>query len=221
MKSERFNCADPEQLLEGMRKARMAIGRGKLVVVPTDTGYAVVADAFRAQALEALRDARGMPEQAPLGVFVPGIPTLRALSEEEHPELENLVKEFWPGGLSIIVAARESLAWDLGLTKGTVALRMPSNRFTLELLSETGPLASSQASAVGQPPVGTVQEAKDQLGDSVAVYLADDASVSVEEPSTILDSTGLDRPQGRLRLLRVGAIPALEIHEIVSVERFA
>lgn len=221
MTHELFECSEPDQLLEGMRKARAAIGRGKVVMVPTDTSYALVANAFKPQAVQALREARGMAPQAPVGVFLPGIPTLDALAEDVPADVRALAQEFWPGALTLIVPARESLLWELGDTKGTVALRMPSHRIALELLSETGPLATSQASLVGQSAAATAEEVRNSLGDSVAVYLADDASLGDLEPSTVIDATSLDKPQGRLRLVRNGAIPSADIWEVVPADRFA
>jgi len=219
--SETFDTADPNQLLEGMRKARMAIGQGRMVVIPTDTGYAVVADAFKASAVQGLREVRQMPAGAPLGVFLPGIPTLRALAEDPPELVTRLAGEFWPGALTLIVPAGESLAWDLGETKGTVALRMPSHRIALELLSETGPLVASQAAPVGTKPPATIAKVQELLGDGVAVYVGDDATVGREGLSTVIDASTVDKPQGRLRLVREGVISRGDIFEVVPEEHFA
>ena len=54
-----------------------------------------------------------------------------------------LVEEFWPGPLTLVCHAQSSLQWDLGDTRGTVAVRMPDHEVTLEILERTGPLAVS------------------------------------------------------------------------------
>lgn len=221
MSSSVFDTDDPRTLLEGMRAARMAIGRGRVVCVPTDTQYALVADAFKPSAVAALRAVRGMPERAPLAVLVPGIPTLAALAESVPDEVRDLVKEFWPGALTVITAAGESLMWDLGDTKGTVALRMPSHRIALELLSETGPLVASGAYPVGGSGGLRLEEAQTVFGDSVAVYLSAGDSGAAGTGSTVIDATGLDKPGGKLRVLREGAIPVADIYEVISASRFA
>lgn len=220
MSNALFDCREPAALLEGMRKARMAIGRGKVVCVPTDTVYGLVADAFKPSATKALRDARGMVENDPLGVLLPGIPTLRALADNVADEVHALAGEFWPGALTIITAAGESLMWDLGNTQGTVALRMPSERIVLELLSETGPLVASSAYRVGETGGLRAEDAEATFGGDVAVYLSSGASYSAGILSTVIDATGLDRPGGRLRLVREGAIPATDIYAVVDVSRF-
>jgi tRNA threonylcarbamoyl adenosine modification protein (Sua5/YciO/YrdC/YwlC family) len=153
-----YSCLDTKEALTGLRMARMAIGRGQLVVVPTDTVYGIAADAFNPDAVNALLAAKGRGRQSPPPVLIDGIPTLTALAETVTDEMTALVREFWPGGLTIVVPARETLQWDLGDTGGTVAVRMPASDIARELLSETGPLAVSSANLTGQPaasvPVG-------------------------------------------------------------------
>jgi len=209
-----YDCSVDSELLTGMRLARTAIGRGDLVVVPTDTVYGVAADAFNAAAVQKLIDAKGRTRQAPPPVLIPGIPTLDALAAFVPDEVRTLVARYWPGGLTIILPARESLVWDLGETHGTVALRMPSNRLALELLSETGPLAVSSANLTGQPAATTAAAAEAMLGESVSVYLDGGESGSIA--STIVDATALVRPDGKLRILRDGAIPAAELRELLG-----
>jgi tRNA threonylcarbamoyl adenosine modification protein (Sua5/YciO/YrdC/YwlC family) len=222
-----FDTADAAQLLEGMRLARAAIGRGELVVIPTDTVYGIAADAFSAAAVQRLLDAKGRDRTAPPPVLVPGLPTLDALAEVVPEPVRALVDEFWPGGLTVILRARGTLDWDLGETRGTVALRMPSDRIALELLSETGPLAVSSANRTGQPAATTAAEAEAQLGDSIAVYLdAGESAVGyapehARSGSTIVDATALEHPDGRLRIVRHGVIPDEEIVRVVGAERCA
>lgn len=219
--TELFSLAKPAELLEGMRKARLAIGRGQVVVAPTDTAYALVADAFKPPALASLRALRHMPDGSPLGVFVPGIPTLQALSEDVPDPVSALAREFWPGSLTLIVPARESLTWDLGDTQGTVALRMPGHRATLELLSETGPLAAAQASLVcGKSYQRATRIAEVLSGKDLAVVLQADKDVHPSSLSTVIDTTGLSRGAGKLRIVREGAIPRDDIFEVVSQEFF-
>ncbi|MCU1439953.1 MAG: Threonylcarbamoyl-AMP synthase [Rhodoglobus sp.] len=214
-----YDCSVDAELLTGMRLARTAIGRGDLVVIPTDTVYGVAADAFNPRAVQKLIEAKGRTRQAPPPVLIPGIPTLDALAQEVPGEVRMLVARYWPGGLTIILPAQSSLVWDLGETRGTVALRMPANRIALELLSETGPLAVSSANSTGKPAATTTAEAEGMLGDSVSVYLDDGPGGTVA--STIVDATGLLVPEGKLRIVREGAIPVDEIRELVGADRCA
>ncbi|HEU4806766.1 MAG TPA: L-threonylcarbamoyladenylate synthase [Homoserinimonas sp.] len=207
------DCSNPDELLTGMRLARVAIGRGELVVLPTDTVYGIAADAFNPIAVQRLLDAKGRTRQSPPPVLIPGIPTLDALASEVPEQVRALVAEFWPGGLTVILPARDSLQWDLGETGGTVALRMPDNRVALELLSETGPLAVSSANLTGEPPAETVAAAQSMLGDSVSVYL--DGGAGGAAGSTIVDATGLLLEGGELKIVRHGVISADAISEVI------
>jgi L-threonylcarbamoyladenylate synthase len=225
------DCSVESELLAGMRLARRAIGSGELVVIPTDTVYGVAADAFSAAAVQRLLDAKGRERTSPPPVLIPGIPTLDALAAEVPDAVRKLVAEFWPGGLTVILRAQPSLQWDLGETRGTVALRMPANRIALELLSETGPLAVSSANLSGMPSATTAQAAEVMLGDRVAVYLdGGEAGTEYEAigerpgdtSSTIVDATWLDADgSGVLRIVRSGVVSRERIVEVVGEDLVA
>jgi tRNA threonylcarbamoyl adenosine modification protein (Sua5/YciO/YrdC/YwlC family) len=176
--------------------------------------------------VQALLDAKGRGRQSPPPVLVPGIPTLDALAETVPDVVRELVEKFWPGGLTVILPARTSLVWDLGETRGTVALRMPAHPVALELLAETGPLAVSSANKTGEPAAATAAQALAALGDHVAVYLdggeVGAANTDAPDPgSTIVDATGLTVHDGKLRIVRHGVIPDQAIIDIVGAERCA
>ncbi|AGW42021.1 translation factor [Leifsonia xyli subsp. cynodontis DSM 46306] len=218
-----YDCSVDSDLLAGMRLARGAIGRGELVVIPTDTVYGVAADAFSPAAVQRLLDAKGRGRQSPPPVLVPGLPTLAALAEHVPAEVEALVEAFWPGGLTIVLPAAPSLVWDLGETSGTVALRMPQDRIALELLAETGPLAVSSANLTGRPAARTAREAEGMLGDAVAVYLdggeagsAYDRVEGRDSSSTIVDATALASGAGGLRVLRHGVVTVDQLRAVAG-----
>lgn len=206
------DCSDPAELLTGMRLARTAIARGELVVMPTDTVYGVAADAFSASAVQRLLDAKGRGRQSPPPVLIPNLATLDALAASVPAEARALAEAFWPGGLTVILPARESLQWDLGETAGTVALRMPADPVALALLAETGPLAVSSANLTGRPAASDVDEAQRMLGDTIAVYL--DGGRGGAEGSTIVDATRI--ASDGVRIVRHGAIPDAAITEVLE-----
>lgn len=216
-----YDCSVDSELLSGTRLARAAIGRGELVVMPTDTVYGVAADAFDPTAVQRLLDAKGRGRQSPPPVLVKGRETLAALTDHVPDVVQPLLDEFWPGPLTVIFTAQRSLSWDLGETRGTVALRMPSHPLALELLAETGPLAVSSANLTGQPAATTAADARDMLGDSVSVYLeAGPAGTGYEHrPGANTGSTIVDASAGRdgvLRIVRHGVLPDDEIVRVVG-----
>ena len=124
---------------------------------------------------------------------------------------QDLIDEFWPGALTLVFRASPTLLWDLGDTKGTVALRMPLHAVALDVLKQTGPLAVSSANRTGQPAATTADEAQQQLGEAVSVYL-DGGPCADNVPSTILDLTGTIPT-----LLRAGAISVDRLRTVASV----
>jgi tRNA threonylcarbamoyl adenosine modification protein (Sua5/YciO/YrdC/YwlC family) len=218
-----FDCSDDDGLAEGTSQARTAIENGDLIVLPTDTVYGIGADAFSATAVASLLAAKGRGRQSPPPVLIPALATLDALAETVPQEARDLAGAFWPGGLTIVLPAQPSLSWDLGETKGTVALRMPNNPVALALLRSTGPLAVSSANKTGMPAATTAQEAEGMLGDSVQIYLdggqvgGDYAESGVTETSsTIVDATALACGSGKIRILRHGVISDEQIREVVG-----
>lgn len=220
-----YDCSVDEERSTGMRLARSAIGRGALVVIPTDTVYGLAADAFNPEAVQKLLDAKGRDRQSPPPVLIPGIPTLDALAQDVPEPVRALVAEFWPGGLTVVLTAQSSLVWDLGETRGTVALRMPRNQVALDLLAETGPLAVSSANTSGLPSAIDVIGAEEMLGISVAVYLDGGVAGLDYEPigdragdtsSTIVDATGFATNGGKLVIVRNGVISRAAIEAVIG-----
>jgi len=221
-----YDLSVDSELLAGLRRARGAVGRGELVVLPTDTVYGVAADAFDPAAVQRLLDAKGRGRQSPPPVLIKGQDTLAALTSTVPDLVRPLLDEFWPGPLTVIFRAQASLSWDLGETRGTVALRVPSHRIALELLEETGPLAVSSANLTGKPAAESAGDARRMLGDSVSVYLDDGpAGTSYEHMagantgSTIVDATaGAD---GVLRIVRHGVLSDADVIRVVGADALA
>src|SRR5215467_11645297 len=206
--SARYDCTDPEQRAKGISEAAAVLRKGELAVLPTDTVYGVGADAFSPDAVTALLAAKGRGRQVPPPVLVGSRRAAFALVENVSTSGNDLIDEFWPGGLTLVFRSARSLVWDLGETKGTVAVRMPLHAVALDLLKESGPLAVSSANSTGSPPATTAADAESQLGDAVAVYL-DGGPCTADVPSTIVDLTG-PIP----RLLRKGVIPVQRLREV-------
>lgn len=206
----RFDMGVAAERPLGLEQAAEAVRRGELVVLPTDTVYGLGADAFSHDGVAALLAAKGRGRDMPVPVLVGSPRTLDGVATALSDTARALVEAFWPGGLTIVARVQPSLEWDLGDTGGTVAVRMPLHPVAIELLQATGPMAVSSANRTGLQPATTVDEAIEQLGESVSVYL--DGGPSGEPvPSTIVDVSG-DVP----RLLRAGAIPVETLREVAG-----
>jgi tRNA threonylcarbamoyl adenosine modification protein (Sua5/YciO/YrdC/YwlC family) len=206
-----YDCRTTADRDRGIAAAVEAVKSGELAVLPTDTVYGVAADAFTPEAVTALLAAKGRGRQMPPPVLVGSRRAAFALVEDVSASGNDLIDEFWPGGLTLVLRSARSLVWDLGDTKGTVAVRMPMQPVALDLLREAGPLAVSSANLTGSVAAATAADAQSQLGDAVSVYL-DDGPCTADVPSTIVDLTG---PVPRL--LRRGVIPVRRLREVVAL----
>lgn len=204
-----YDCTDPEGRAKGLDAAAAAISEGALVLLPTDTVYGVAADAFTPAAVTSLLAAKNRGRAMPVPVLVGEASTLAGLVTETPPAAVQLAEAFWPGGLTLVVEHAPSLAWDLGDAEGTVAVRLPDDDLTRDLLRRTGPLAVSSANRSGRPASTTAREALEQLGEHAAVVL-DGGPRDSSAASTIVDCTGTVP-----RVLRVGAIPVDRLREVV------
>lgn len=184
-----FDCGQPQERALGLEAAASAVRRGDLVVLPTDTVYGLGCDAFSYAGVAALLAAKGRGRDMPIPVLVGSPRTIDGLAYDVSELTRELVEAFWPGALTVVVRAQPSLTWDLGDAAGTVAIRMPLHPVAIELLRETGPLAVSSANRSGLVAAATVDEAIEQLGDDVAIYL-DGGPCGDTTPSTIVDMTG-------------------------------
>ena len=201
---------NPESREDALQAAVEAVREGRLIVLPTDTVYGIGADAFSVEAVEALLEAKGRGRDTPPPVLVGDPSVLLALAVDVPEYAESLAEEFWPGPLTLILTAQPSLTWDLGETRGTVALRMPDDEVALDLLRRTGPMAVSSANRHGKPAALTVLDAATQLGDAVEVYL-DGGTARIGTSSTIIDTT-VEPPE----IVREGALTREQIVEAVG-----
>jgi L-threonylcarbamoyladenylate synthase len=219
-----YDCSLDTDLLTGMRLAKVSVGRKELVVIPTDTVYGLGCDAFSPEAVQALLEAKGRDRQSPPPVLIGSASALDGLATEIPLVARKLAETFWPGALTIILKAQPSLTWDLGETKGTVALRMPDHKIALALLQETGPMAVSSANLTGEPAATTCHQAEQYLGGKVAVYL-DGGPSPKGEASTIADLTdlvdsvdedGQAKTFGKARIVRQGALSRQKLATVLG-----
>ena len=212
---------------EALEAAREALKAHDTIVMPTDTVYGIAADAFSHQGVAKLLADKGRDRTMPPPVLIFDLAALAGVVDDVPDDIYDLGGRFWPGALTIILHAYPSLSWDLGETRGTVAVRVPDDEFALKLLTEHGPLAVSSANKTGQEAALDAQSAMRSLGEDVAVIIDggarpkpyesapnEDGVVTVTErepaPSTILDCTSFPYV-----VVREGAISVEELREVV------
>ena len=206
--TQRIACADGAHRGQAVATALAAIRRGDLVLLPTESVYAVATDAFSPRGVRALREAKGYDERSPLPVMVGSGSTVSGIAARISPDATALMNRFWPGSLTILLSSQPTLAWDLP-ADSPLAVRMPLHPLTLAVLGATGPLVVTAANLPGLSAPTDVDDALDQLGDSITLAL--DAGPLGEDQglaSTIVDAT-VTPP----RLVRSGAVSGEELRD--------
>lgn len=196
---------------DAVERAAEVLRDGNLVVLPTDTIYAIVGDAFQSYTTRRIFEAKKRGRDVPLSLLIRNPRQVIGLVDDVPETAERLMASYWPGPLTVVLHAQPDMAWDLGDTNGTVALRMPADDLLLALGGDVGPLACSGANRHGEQPPVTLDEARGQLGDSVALYVDDG-------PRDGARSTIVDCSQGQALVLREGAVPAEHVRQVATGE---
>lgn len=184
-----------------------AVKNGGLVVIPTDTSYAVICDAFDIGAITKLRMAKKQNSEIALPIAAGSIETIRGVANFSTIA-NDLASALWPGPLTLLTIAQESLSWNIGQSGSALAVRVPHHEVAQNVLSGIGPTAMTGAQLMGEAPVQNVEQAQAALTDLVDVYL-DGGSLS-PRISTVIDAT-----TDHVRMIRKGELSLAQIREVM------
>jgi L-threonylcarbamoyladenylate synthase len=207
--TQRIPCADGAHRARAVAAALAAVRRGDLVLIPTESVYAIATDAFSRRGVSAMRDAKGYDESVPLPVMVGARATVAGIAARVPDDARALMDAFWPGSLTLLLSPQPTLAWDLP-GDAPLAIRMPLHPVALALLAQSGPLVVTTANQPGIQAPTDVDDAVAQLGDAIGLALdAGDLSGAEQLPSTVVDVTG-----AQPRVVRIGAIPVEQLRRV-------
>ena len=179
-------------------RAAAALREGALLIYPTDTLYALGGLALKADVGRKVREAKGRGDDKPLPLVVSGLEQARSLCASWPEAAARLAARFWPGPLSLILAAGAEVPREVTAGTGTVAVRVPARELTRRLCSD-GPLIATSANRAGEPAPRVCGKAVAAVGAWAALAL--DGGPGRPASSTLVDLTG-DGP----RLLRAGPV---------------
>jgi L-threonylcarbamoyladenylate synthase len=163
---------------------------GAVIAVPTDTVYGVVCRFDSEEAIDQLYWVKERPPQKALPVLLGDEGQLdRVIQAGLSPLAGQLIRQFWPGPLTIVLPALSHLPSILNSGGDTIAVRIPDHPFLRDLARQAGPLASSSANRSGQPDCRTAQAVLDQLTGRVPLIVDGGETVHLLA-STVLDLTG-------------------------------
>jgi len=179
--------------------AAKIIRQGSLIVFPTDTIYGLAADPWNGQAIHDIYIAKGRPQEKAIPVLIGSLPQLSLITQSLSVRMLALATFFWPGPLTLVLPKKETLPEELSQYT-TLGVRMPDNPFTLALLLQTGPLATTSANISGTSNPVNAQDVISQLNGRVDLIL-DGGSTPGDSASTVVDCTN-----DNLIILREGPI---------------
>ena len=215
-----------------LRPACEHLDAGGLVILPTDTVYGIGCNAADAGAVERLLAAKGRGRQMPPPVLVADPADLTGIVAQVPEAARALMEAFWPGALTLILEADETLTWDLGETGGTLAVRMPAHELALNLLRHSGPLAVTSANPTGAPPAtdaasaraafpGRVRDLEELAPGSAGsarcedILLLDGGATPGAVPSTIVTLAGAHARAPRI--LRQGVLALADLERVAGI----
>ena len=186
---------------ESIDKAADLLKKGEIVAIPTETVYGLAGNGLNPQAVRKIFEAKGRPQDNPLILHISDMNMLESITAEIPPLGLVLAKAFWPGSLTMIFKKSDIVPTETNGGMDTVAVRMPNNSHTLELIRKCGfPLAAPSANISGLPsPTEAVHVLKDMNGRIPLILDGGECSCGVESTVVCFTEKGV-------RILRPGAV---------------
>ena len=186
---------------------------GNLIIYPTDTVYGVGGIIESDESIAKIYKAKERSFKSPLIVLVSDVSKIEKIAyieEKNREKIEKLIKEFWPGGLTIILNKKNNVP-DIMVSGGkTVGVRMPNLDTALKIIEAAGGLLpTTSANISGETTPRSYDELSEEFKERVEI-LVDGGRCPIGNASTIIDMS--DKP----KILRTGAISIEDIEKIIG-----
>jgi L-threonylcarbamoyladenylate synthase len=190
--------------------AREHLTAARLLALPTETFYALAAHPFQEEALARLFTLKGRTPDKPVLLLVSDPDMVSAVVQDIPPQARDLMREFWPGPLTLIFPARPDMSRRLTGNTDGVGLRQPRQEVTCRLIAALGfPVTGTSANRAGQPAFTRAIEVEREFGADLSLIL-DAGPCPGGLPSTIV-AVNVNPP----RLVRAGAVPIADIRTVI------
>jgi L-threonylcarbamoyladenylate synthase len=210
-KNETENCKAIDKKADDLSHVVAALKRGEVIVYPTETLYGLGADALNLDAVEKVFQLKGRDPQTPIPVLVADREMLGALVDEIPALAEKLMAKFWPGPLTLVLAARKDIPSALLNADGGIGVRISSQPIATELVRALGrPLTATSANPSGREPARTAEQARDYFSEEIRVYL--DGGPLVSKIGTTVVEIG----NNAITIIREGEIGRSELQRAVG-----
>jgi len=173
------------------------IAKGGLIAFRTDTFYGLGADPLNAEAVSRIKQAKGREEGKPILLLIASVADIGPLIQSKPVLLERLMKEFWPGPLTIVMPAALNLPEEITCNTGTVGLRLPGNEQARSLVEVCGGrLTATSANPSRREPATSADQAAEYFPHGVDL-IVDGGEVTVTKSSTVIDIGAACQPRPR------------------------
>jgi L-threonylcarbamoyladenylate synthase len=187
------------------------IKNGGVIVFPTQHLYGLGADAMNVEAVDRVFEIKHRPYHKPLLVLIPDQKDLTRLVQHISPAAKRMMECFWPGAITLVFKAKDTLPVNLMADTGKIGIRMPEHPVALALSKAVGgPFTATSANITGESGCSTVSDIDPRITDNVDLIL-DAGTLKGGIGSTVVDVTA-DPP----KILREGAIPAKDIIRVLE-----
>jgi L-threonylcarbamoyladenylate synthase len=194
---------------EAIERAAAAILRGKVVAIPTDARYALVADPFNLRAVSRVFSAKGRERERSLPLLVADSIMAEELASEVSARFRILMRHYWPGPLTIIVPASGKVPLRVTGNTGRVALRQSKSNVAQALIERINqPLIATSANISGEPTSASGIEVFGTMDGRVDLVLDGGTCPG-------LGSTTVDITEPFWKMIKEGAIPEKELSEVL------
>ena len=184
---------------------------GKAVAIPTDTLYGLAADPYNLAAVNEISRIKRRTVERALPLLVDSVDRAAEIAQNPPKLFFELAKKYWPGALTLVVAAAPGLPLKITGNTGKVGLRWPKAPVAEALIAACGrALTGTSANLTEKPPCTTAEDVMLQIGDAVPLII-DGGPTPTHVPSTVIELIG-----GQIRLIRPGAIPESELEDLLK-----
>ncbi len=217
MTTRTIRFEEPEDLDSLVKETVDLLREGGLVVYPTDTSYGLACDPMQEHALERLFEAKKRSKDLGVPLIFSDLAQCEAF--HEFSELEKiLARLFWPGALTLVVTARESVAVHLTGGRNSIAIRVPDHPIPRNIAKELGtPIVGTSANITGGPSPFDISTAMAQLSDDVDLYI-DAGPSNITNNSTIIGVEEENGETSNIKVYREGALSINRLTESLRVD---
>lgn len=174
--------------------------KNKIIAFPTDTVFGVGALIDDLDAIDKIYELKQRDYSKPLAILAATIDDIIPYIKEVNPEVIKIMKQYWPGALTIIFKKQEFVSDKLTAGLDTIAFRIPNSKIALSILEKTGPLATTSVNISGLDPLNKYEDIIKAFNDKI------DFIINENEISSNVSSTIIDVSNNSIKIVRQGQI---------------